>query len=500
MADFTSAKAEIKTYLIARTPLIILDTSERERAERILRQLSSEMNIPLHYYTDTTQVTLFPEGAKKDVDSDPLPFLAETFKKNHGATFALSDCRRLGDDNAFSRELLGILYLAKERACTVILITPDPVWQRLARFGMLTKLDLPSSQERTAAIEAFAKHYGSRFPIEWSEEDIRMATALLRGFSEIQIENILSSTLVKNGCLNPSHLSSLTAQKEKLTTPVSCISQVSVDPSLYASGLSGLKAWLNDQKPLFFAPDSALQTRALRPPKGALLTGIPGCGKSLSAKMIAREWSLPLYRFDIGSVYDKWVGESEKKMKDALTYIDSVSPCIVWIDEIEKALAVSGAGDDIGKRVLGQFLFWLQESPSRVFLIATANDISTLPPELFRKGRFDEIFFLDLPKKTERAEAITKGCNRSLHVTLTPEQLTALVSLSEGFSFADIDHAVSSLARIALLGGQSAVTFPALLSEFENALPISRSSPELVSSLQEWGKKRAKAASGANEQ
>ena len=188
-----------------------------------------------------------------------------------------------------------------------------------------------------------------------------MAATLLRGFSEIQIENILSTALVSQSRLGREDLYGLTSQKSRLYSAVSSIQMVKVDRNLTVSGLDALKEWLNSKKSIFFASDEDLQQRDLTTPKGILLAGVPGCGKSLSAKMVAKEWELPLFRFDIGTVYDKWVGESEKKMKDALQFIDNVSPCVVWVDEIEKALSVSDSGNDTGKRVLGQFLFWLQE-------------------------------------------------------------------------------------------------------------------------------------------
>ena len=256
-----------------------------------------------------------------------------------------------------------------------------------------------------------------------------------------------------------------------------------------------MKDWLVSKKSIFFASDAALIERDLSTPKGILLAGVPGCGKSLSAKMVAKEWHLPLFRFDIGSVYDKWVGESEKKMKEALQFIDNVSPCVVWIDEIEKALSVSDSGNDTGKRVLGQFLFWLQESRSRVFLVATANDISLLPFELFRKGRFSEIFFIDLPNEHERQAAIEQYIARSLHVRLSDEQVNELVGATEGFSYSDIEYAIKDVAQLALTEGQAVIRHKTLLESFRNVLPISKSNPDMVEKIRKWGSERAVAAS-----
>jgi hypothetical protein len=496
MGNYKAAKAEIKNYICARTPLIVVDAAERERVERILKEIAAELNIAISYYTDSRQVVSIGGTISKDIDHDPLPYIADTFKKHRNATFAFGDIKRIGEDNLYSREVLNILYLAKENNCTLILITPDPVWSRLAQFGMLTTLDYPDDDERIRQIEAFVKQYSKTFQISWDAYDIRMAATLMRGFTEIQIDNILSTTLISNRGLHKSHLAELTAQKSKLYAAIPCIQQIHIHRDLTVSGLHGLKKWLNSKKSVFFASDAALMERDLSTPKGILLSGVPGCGKSLSAKMVAKEWHLPLFRFDIGSVYDKWVGESEKKMKEALQFIDNVSPCVVWIDEIEKALSVSDTGNDTGKRILGQFLFWLQEAKSRVFLVATANDISQLPFELFRKGRFSEIFFMDLPNPLERRAAIEQYVTRSLHITLTEEQILSLVDLTAGFSYSDIEYAIKNVAQLALIDPPSAIGYEPLLEGFRNVLPISKSNPDMVEKIRKWGMDKAVAASG----
>ena len=495
MGNYRSTKAEINNYICARTPLIIVDSSERERVERMLKEIARELNISINYYTDAKQVCALNGDATKDVDSDPLQYISSSFKKNRNSTFAFGDIKRIGEDNIYSREILNILYLAKETNCTLILITADSVWPRLSQFGMLTTLDYPDMEERIYQIKSFIRQFRGRYPIEWNEEDIRMAATLLRGFSEIQIENILSTTLVSKKRLGRENLYELTGQKSRLYSAVSSIQTVKVDRNLTVSGLDALKEWLDAKKSIFFASDEDLQQRDLTTPKGILLAGVPGCGKSLSAKMVAREWELPLFRFDIGSVYDKWVGESEKKMKDALRFIDNVSPCVVWVDEIEKALSVSDSGNDTGKRVLGQFLFWLQESQSRVFLVATANDISALPFELFRKGRFSEIFFIDLPNVAERKAAIAQYAKQSLHVELSSLDMEDLLKVSEGFSYSDIEYAIKDIAQLALINGQSVITKESLMETFGKIVPISKNNPDMVAKIRKWGSERAVAAS-----
>ncbi len=496
MSDFRTVKKEIYNYICARTPLIIVKSAERERVERLLVELSNEKNVDLEYYTDAKQVyNLRNEGNALNIDSDPLGYMVKTFKKRHNVCFAVGDIKHLDTDNSYSRDLLNVLYLAKENSCSVIIVTPDEIWSRLVRFGMITSLDFPDMIERAQQISQFVNTYSGRFKINWDEEATRKAATLLRGFSEIQLDNILSAALVSPNGLGKNNIVDLTKQKNRLYSGVSTVQLVDVNPSTQTAGLEVLKEWLAEKKNIFFTPDEILKSRDLQTPKGILLAGVPGCGKSLSAKMISLEWELPLFRFDLGTVYDKWVGESEKKMKEALDFIDNVSPCVLWIDEIEKALSTSDSGNDTGKRILGQFLFWLQESTSRVFLVATANDVTKLPSELFRKGRFSEMFFIDLPNRAERKAVIEQYSSRSLKVDYSGDEILNLIDLTKGYSSADIETAIKEVAQYAILNGQEAINFKLIQEKIKQIIPISVSNPETIKSCREWGEERAIAAS-----
>ena len=213
------------------------------------------------------------------------------------------------------------------------------------------------------------------------------------------------------------------------------------------------------------------------------------------ARLIAAEWELPLFRFDIGAIYDKWMGESERKMHAALTFIDNMAPCVVWIDEIEKALSVSDSGNDTGKRVLGEFLYWLQESTGRVFLVATANNVTALPAELFRKGRFSEIFFIDLPNAQERREAIRQYLTRCLAITPAEEEMAALTELSNGFSYSDIESVIKEAAQHRLIHPEDPMEYKEIRSYFESNISFAGTNPEMVRGIRKWGRERAVPAS-----
>ncbi len=491
MSNYIDTMKEVKHYIAARTPLIILRTSERERAKRMLEAIGRELHTEICFYTDPKQVVMLNDPkVSADADGDPMGYMTRLFTKKRKCIFAFADVKKISEDTLYTRELVNVLYLAKESDSTLILITDDKVMQRIARFGMMTRLDLPDSHERQEHILRFVRTYQNRYPVEWDSTDILKAAALLRGFSEIQIENILSYEIVSAQGLFRNRLYALTGQKSRLYAGVSAIRQVSVDRTMQVSGLEQMKAWLAEKKQIFFASDEELSAYGLAPPKGILLAGVPGCGKSLSAKMIAKEWELPLFKFDIAAVYDKWMGESERKMRDALEFIDNVAPCVLWVDEIEKALS-SSETSDTSQRILGQFLFWLQESGSRVFMAATANRVDSLPAELFRKGRFSEIFFLDLPDTGERGSALAYYAEKCLHVHFKEEQLAELTALSEGFSFSEIEYAVKETAQQLLLYGVQSVTMDTIRENFKKVVPIAVREKEKIDKIRAWGRERA---------
>ncbi len=492
MANFTEAKKELINYIYARTPLVIIHSDERERVERMLNEIESENAFGMFYYTDAKQVRCL--GNKKesiDTEDDPLGYFIKSLKKQRNIIIALGDVRRISDDNAYSRELMNMLYLAKENNGVVILITTDQAWSRIASFGMVISLELPDTNERIKQIEKFIKTYQGRYAIDWGEQDVIHAAAILRGFSEIQIENLLASECVGNKGLQRDKIYKLSSQKERLYPVVGAVQHINVNRQYKVAGMDNLKKWLNEKRKIFFLPEEKLMEYDLRAPKGILLVGVPGCGKSLTAKLVAQEWELPLFRFDIGSVFDKWVGESEKKMREALQFIENISPCVLWIDEIEKVLSTTDSGNETGKRVLGEFLFWIQESSNKVFMVATANNVNVLPYELYRKGRFSEVFYAGLPNNTERRCALRQYITGSLRCSPSDELLDKLVEMTDRYSYADIENAVKEVAQHMLIQGIQEMDTEFLIKSLESIIPISIINNELVSEIEKWGTERA---------
>ena len=241
-----------------------------------------------------------------------------------------------------------------------------------------------------------------------------------------------------------------------------------------------------------------LKAKGLQSPRGILLVGVPGCGKSLSAKSISANWKLPLYRLDFATVQGSYVGQTEQQLKDALTTAENVSPCVLWIDEIEKGLSGANSTNDggVSKRMVGQFLFWLQECKKQVFVVATANDVSMLPSELLRRGRFDELFFIDLPTTEERKEILFLYFRKYLNLKLNENFSEKLVNLTEGFTGADLESAVRELAYRVIANENFELNEDNIVNIFVNIVPLSQTSPEKIESIRDWGKERAVPASG----
>lgn len=491
MSSLKKAKTELINYIYARTPLIIINSNERERVERILYEIATESQVPFLYYTDAKQVRhIGKQGEGVDTDDEPLAYFLGQIKKNRGLNIVLGDVRRVSDDNAYSRELMNLLYMAKENNAVVILITADEIWSRISSFGMVVTLDLPNSMERIEQIKKFVKTYGGRFEVQWDEDDISHVAAILRGFTEIQIENILSSEIIGNKGLFKDKINDMSAQKQKIYPRIGTVQYVEPYKHYNVAGMDNLKEWLEEKKRVFFMSEEKLREFDLTAPKGILLVGVPGCGKSLTAKLVAQEWNLPLFRFDIGSVFDKWLGESERKMREALQFIENVSPCVLWIDEIEKVLATTDAGNETGKRILGEFLFWVQESSNKVFMVATANNVNVLPYELYRRGRFSEVFYAGLPNTGERRRTIQYYMETSLKKTPDNALMAQLVVLTDGYSYSDIEMAVKEVAQKTIINNET-LSNEMLINAIESIIPISKINPELVEEIDKWGKERA---------
>jgi hypothetical protein len=500
MSDTREFKGALTRYLKARVPFISVRSAERARVLDIFKDVASSLsNAPIfvHTLSQGTKELLTNRAVNEDRSVvGAVDYASQQIAQRQNLSFILTEVADIEDDTPFARQLQDAVMLAAEHGGVLIVITTKPVWGQLQRLGMSLVLSAPNEDEMLEIIREQVGAYRNQFPIEWDTADERQAAAILTGISRIEAENIIA-TLLANGRITKDDLRELMQAKDRIFADISGIERVQVrGGELNVGGLGGLKAWLDRERPLLTAD---LRERGIRPPRGCLLVGVPGCGKSLSAKAIAYNWSLPLYRLDLSTIHGQYLGQSEGRLKDALATADHVSPCVLWIDEIEKGLAgaTQGSGDGgTSTRLVGQFLYWLQEARARVFVVATANDVSRLPPELLRRGRFDELFFVDLPTPDERREIINIYAQRGLKHELPDPLMQELVDLSDGFAGSDIESAVREVVKEAYLRGDQAVSDDLFRRSFQNVVPLSKTSPEQIESIRAWGRERAVPASG----
>lgn len=502
MSDIAESEELLERYLKARIPLITVRTDERKRALDVIRKVATKLQLNISCHTNSRGMyDVVTEQVVRDGHSyyDALDCIKETLSYRDMMTFALTQTCDLSTENDQSREFYDVVQTASEKNTSIIVVSDKDLWPQLQRTGLIINLDRPNEEEAARIIRDFVDQYRGQVDIEWDEDDILEAASALAGVSAIEIENTIASLVVR-GYIDRADLEGIRGSKDRLFSDISGLEKIDLNGfDDTVGGLEGLQGWC-DEKRVLMTPEKRddLLSMGLKPPRGILLVGVPGCGKSLSAKAIASNWKLPLYRLDFATVQGSYVGQSERQLKEAFSMAEAVSPCVLWIDEIEKGLGGAGAGDSTGvsTRMVGQFLFWLQECSKLVFVVATANDVSKLPSELLRRGRFDEIFFVDLPSEEERREILSMYATRYFKQLLPLDVMDQLVRLTDGFSGADIESSMRELGYFSVLRPHEPITTEKMLKVFGNVVPLSQTAPEQIESIQEWGRERAVPASG----
>lgn len=502
MSNAIKSKELLKRYAIARIPFISINTIERARTLEILKEVSEE--ISCEFYVHTLSKGIYDLSSEKIVNEDKsvygaIDYMSDQMKRRQNMTLVLTEIPDISSDNSDVRQLYDLVQLANESGGQVIVLTNNSVWNQLQRLGMVIKIDLPDEDEMFTIIKDFIDEYRNEIPIEWDDSDIREAASTLTGVTRIETENVIAA-LIANKCIKKSDMDEIRFAKNRLFSDISGLEKIDVEESVKdVGGLEGLRKWLDEKRELLTPEKRAeLRAKGLQPPRGILLVGVPGCGKSLSAKSISVNWKLPLYRLDFATVQGSYVGQSEQQLKDALTTAENVAPCILWIDEIEKGLSGAASSGDGGVsiRMVGQFLFWLQECKKQVFVVATANDVSMLPSELLRRGRFDELFFVDLPTSDERRDILSLYMRKYLKLNFAGAFADAIVDMTEGFTGADLESTIRDLAYRDIANTNFVLNEENIRDAFNNVIPLSQTSPEKIEAIREWGKERAVPASG----
>ncbi len=489
-------KEYLKRYFKSRIPVIIINSVEKNRVLRMIKELGEEMNLGFDLYQMSEGVVDLKTNAVKSEDKtimSALEYVSNVVRHQENYNFILSDIADIEQSTMVSRYLFDVIESAERTSGLMIIISSEPIWNNILRLGISLKLDYPNHEELLEVIKKTISPYQSQIMVSWDETDFKNAATYLQGLSEMEVKNIISSLIVK-GNITKEDLGELKYAKQTLFNEIAGLEAVNIDEDFEIAGLRNLKEWLYEKKTLMDpTKKDELKVRGIAPPRGILLTGVPGCGKSLCSKAAASIFNIPLYRLDFATVQGQYVGQSEQQLKEALDTAEYVSPCVLWIDEIEKGLADTKNG--VTSKMIGQFLFWLQECDKPVFVIASANSVSDLPAELIRKGRFDEIFFVDLPNNEERAELLKLYAKKYLQVEVGNELHRRLVEITDGFASADIEATMRSIAYKLIANKNITLSEQMIFNELSKVVSLSKTNPEKISKIREWGQKRAVNAS-----
>ena len=494
--NYEETKELLKQYLFARIPFVAIKTIEKSRTINMLKEIAMDTKLNINV-SSMSKGTVDIESNTLINDSKTtmgvLDFIADDIKKKENRTYVLADIYDLDAKNAITRYLYDIVNSAEEHSTSIIVITDEEVNSDLQRLGMSIDLELPNQEELLKLIKQTISSYNSQIKVQWNEENYKEVASTLLGLTEIEVKNILASLIVR-GYVNQDDIVELKYMKDNMFSDISGLEKVKVDKDTAFGGLENLKEWL-DSKSKLMTPTKKeqMKQRGIKPPRGVLIMGVPGCGKSLCAKAISLKWQLPLYLLDFATVQGRYVGQSEQQLKEALEAAEYISPCILWIDEIEKGLAGTGDSNGITTRLIGQFLFWLQECEKEVFVVATANNVDQLPAELIRKGRFDEIFFVDLPNEAERKDILKLYITKYLKINVNEDFLNQLVELTKGFAGADIESAIREIAY-KTISEEIQLTQQLFVDTLSNLISLSKTNPEKIEKIRTWGKEHAVSA------
>lgn len=483
-------KNKIKSRLIAGYPGLFIQSGEEARVDEMLQEIASQLNMsPKEWNLGYGWVNFNnkqPHGYQEESTelANCLPILCHD--ELDGKLFIIKDARSALENQPLAvarlKQLLNRIQRHHRGKAAVVLVSETQhIPSQLEAQITLLPLPLPRDEEIRNLLDSVCQQLDLKIP-EGLHQRLHAACC---GLNQEEIRSALAMVQQQHEQLNDAALALIQYEKEQIIAKSGVLEMIKVSESTAnIGGLENLKSWLNRRAQIFHRLDEARQAR-VQAPKGVLIAGMPGCGKSLTAKAAAGMFQLPLLRLDIGSLLGKYVGESEHNMRRALTMAESVSPCILWIDELEKAFVGmnSGSGSEVSSRLFGYFLTWMQEKTGAVFVIATANNITALPPELLRKGRFDEVFYVGFPNPAERG-AILDIHLRGDDLTLEPDARRALINMCRDYAGADIQNALNEARESAFLDNRK-LKFEDLVSAIKLTVPLRETLREQVSKYED---------------
>ncbi|PYE54219.1 AAA family ATPase [Deinococcus yavapaiensis] len=503
----SDALRELKLLVRARYGAIVLDAPHEERTFTLLQALADGEAMPMMTWSLARGLASAARGpvAMRRAGSEGSGVYGTTtlegaldFMRGNDrpALYVVEGAGRLLEEPLVQAKLHEVVAAFSKSSAAVVLLGDDVALPKtLLPYTARANLPGPGTTELGELVDRTFRELSRTMRLEdtLSEADRARLVANLRGLSFTEAERVVARVILEDGKLCAADVARVMLAKREVVAKDGLLEFMTPDLDLAdVAGLTTLKAWLTRRAQLFERPREA-RAFGLPFPKGVLLLGVPGVGKSLTAKAIAAAWGLPLLRLDAGRLFDKYVGETERNFREAIRTAQRTAPVVLWIDEIEKAFASGGESDGgASRRMLGAFLSWLQDRDGDVFVAATANDVSALPPELVRKGRFDEVFFLDLPDFEARRAILALQVRKRGH-DAKAIHLDLLADATEGFSGAELEAAVVSALYAAFASGERLST-ATLLGEFKATRPLSVLRAENVAALRAWAAERAVSA------
>jgi AAA+ superfamily predicted ATPase len=494
----TDVREELELMIRSRYPIIYLITWEEIRLKRFIQSMATSLNKQLYTWSISTGM----ESNGRTVEENKTAEAALDFieKSSDNAVFILKDFHPFLKEEmtVVIRRLRDLSVRLKRSYKTIIIVSPILIIPpELEKEISVLDFPLPTLQEVADLFKTMIRSVEAtrKVAINATPDLLERAVKAALGLTENEAENVFAKALVSSASFDERDIPLIISEKKQIIRKTGLLEYFDLSETIKnVGGLENLKKWLDERS---YAFTERAREYGLPQPKGLLLLGVQGCGKSLVSKAVASLWQLPLLRLDVGQMFNSYIGASEANMRKAIKIAESIAPVVLWLDEVEKGFGgVTGSGNsDAGTtaRVFATFLTWLQEKTSPVFVVATANNIDNLPPELVRKGRFDDIFFVDLPSAVERKEIF--------HIHLrkrgrAPETfgIESLAAATEGFSGAEIEQAVIDALYRAFPQGRDILTND-IEAVINDTVPLSRTMSEDISRLRTWAKDRARPAS-----
>ena len=516
----------LKVLIDSSAPIVVMETVEEVRAVRLVRVACASLNLATFEWSIASGLARcgnegqepvvegrFPaSGTGQDATDaaaqaiyntrEPAQVLGVLEGISVEAAFILKDFHRHMEDPVVVRRLRDVGQKFSKNRRTVIIVAPSiKMPPELASLVEYVELPLPDKQRLRQIIDEMIVRVGKtrtlRRSLDASGLDVMAGN--LRGLTEEEAERAVSQAIVARYGVTAEIVTDVLQAKKEMLRRSEMLDFVEVSDTLASvGGLENLKRWLEQRRGTWEEPAQAF---GLEPPRGVVILGVQGCGKSMCAQAIAGEWKLPLVKFDTAAIFDKYIGETEKRIQKVFRVAEELSPCVLWIDELEKVFAGSGsdsasADAGVSSRLLAAFLSWMQERKAPVFVAATCNNVSALPPELIRKGRFDELFFVDLPNQAERKQIFALELARR---NRRPAEfdLDRVAAAARGYSGAEIQAAVQAALYSAFSSKQPLATSH-LMDALAKTVPLSTTRAEEIQQLRDWARARAVPASVAD--